>query len=1015
LVNNGAPHPLQRRYWAEDLVRLRSPHEQRRYIASQRSARIDPNPHQIDAVIFALERIPEGGCILADEVGLGKTIEAGLVIAQMLAEGAERILLVTPKALLGQWRQELFTLFSITAREWKEGVDFTEPGVYVVTRDFAGGERGSEILLAAPAFDLAVVDEAHEYFSNLYRRFDSKGNYLPDSPHAKMAGRLRMVLQQTPVILLTATPIQNSLTELWGLAQFTEPTGTLLGDLRTFREVFCPGDDRRLATGQEHELRRRTEAICRRTLRRQAQEFMKQPFVGRRAKLFEYSMSPEERALYDGVTEYLLEPNLCAFHGSNRRLLLIGFHRRMASSVPALTASLKKVAARLVKMKSKALVAENQLAGSARLFENDGLDRDALELLADLDDEEAEQIDDEQADAQQSTTQAADVDEPILPPVEMIDAELARVRGFIEQAEALRSDSKAQALVRAVQLVLERAKRGESSGKLVVFTESITTQNYLRDVLVDHGIVKDDEVTLFRGTNRGPRVERALGIWKEERLPELPATARPTPEIAVRDALVYEFRSRSTVFISTEAGAKGLNLQFAGTLINYDLPWNPQRVEQRIGRIHRYGQTKDVLVINFLARDNEAQRLTLDILMRKLDLFGTVLDASDAVLHESHGGSSEPVAGALGADFEATLSQIYDRARTRDEIQQQLEALRDDIEDRRDRFEQTHQRTAGLIERHFDEQVKRVFRRIQDELPAELAAFDRELERVVVSYLQAIGAAYTRREQDSVVLLDIAECKALPEPLRGGLVAVIGNARGLEGVEPLHLGHMLVKAALDEARDRSAIPMSVRATLPDDASLAALKKTRARLRLVRVKYVGFQRLDDLIALVVLEHNGELLAVEDSRRLLSEGLFCECERLDVDVSDEDLDDALEELLFMSQEEVAGREEHRFASRVRQIEGSIEDRERVVERQRVEALARVDEAERKRDAAVGADARTKAEAALVRRTASLETLETELLRLRSRDDENYERWMSDAHARRARAPEIETLVEAELELV
>src|SRR5215468_11928271 len=110
-------HALQRLYLAEDLVRRRRADEYRRHVASQRAARIDPNPHQIDAVIFALERIPDGGCILADEVGLGKTIEAGLVIAQLLAEGAKRSLLIVPKSLLGQWQTELYSLFGIEAQE----------------------------------------------------------------------------------------------------------------------------------------------------------------------------------------------------------------------------------------------------------------------------------------------------------------------------------------------------------------------------------------------------------------------------------------------------------------------------------------------------------------------------------------------------------------------------------------------------------------------------------------------------------------------------------------------------------------------------------------------------------------------------------------------------------------------------------------------------------------------------------------------------------------------------------
>src|ERR1044071_3582718 len=128
---NMGRHALQRLYFAEDLVRRRRADEYRRQVASQRAARIDPNPHQIDAVIFALKRIPDGGCILADEVGLGKTIEAGLVIAQLLAEGAKRVLLVTPKALLGQWKQELYALFGIDGRELtRDAASFAGEGVF---------------------------------------------------------------------------------------------------------------------------------------------------------------------------------------------------------------------------------------------------------------------------------------------------------------------------------------------------------------------------------------------------------------------------------------------------------------------------------------------------------------------------------------------------------------------------------------------------------------------------------------------------------------------------------------------------------------------------------------------------------------------------------------------------------------------------------------------------------------------------------------------------------------------
>src|SRR5436309_4503173 len=168
-------HPLQRRLLAEDFVRLRRADEQRRYAAAQRRGRIDPNPHQIDAVVFALRRIPEGGCILADEVGLGKTIEAGLIISQLMAEGMRRVLLVVPKSLLGQWQTELYTLFGIEAREGRLDPEaFTGAGVFPTHRELAGGPKGASVLKAADPFDLVVVDEAHEVFSGIHKRYDKR-------------------------------------------------------------------------------------------------------------------------------------------------------------------------------------------------------------------------------------------------------------------------------------------------------------------------------------------------------------------------------------------------------------------------------------------------------------------------------------------------------------------------------------------------------------------------------------------------------------------------------------------------------------------------------------------------------------------------------------------------------------------------------------------------------------------------------------------------------------------------
>src|SRR5205823_10715000 len=181
---------------------------------------------------------------------------------------------------------------------------------------------------------------------------------------------------------------------------------------------------------------------------------------------------------------------------------------------------------------------------------------------------------------------------------------------------------------------------------------------------------------------------------------------RPSRDVAIRLALVHEFRHRSRVFISTEAGAKGLNLQFCDTVINYDLPWNPQRIEQRIGRVHRYGQKRGVTVISFLAAGNVAQRLTLEILSQKLDLFGKVLDASDAVLYEPSHALPESLVANVAVDFEKELKAIYGRARSIDDVTADLQHLRETMESRRRSFDQVQERASGLIETRLDEAVR---------------------------------------------------------------------------------------------------------------------------------------------------------------------------------------------------------------------------------------------------------------------------------------------------------------------
>ncbi len=218
----------------------------------------------------------------------------------------------------------------------------------------------------------------------------------------------------------------------------------------------------------------------------------------------------------------------------------------------------------------------------------------------------------------------------------------------------------------------------------------------------------------------------------------------------------------------TEAGAKGLNLQFCETVINYDLPWNPQRIEQRIGRCHRYSQQRDVTVVNFLAKDNEAHRLTFEILSQKLDLFGSVLDASDVVLHEPRTDAPEIVVSALSLEFETDLRNIYSRSRTLDEVTREIAALRDKIAVRRDAYEKEYERTSSIIRSRFDGDVRRVFKRLREELPEGLVQLDRDLANLVEGYLASRDVDYQRSDVDGRVVFDIAPSWPPDWPLSSG-------------------------------------------------------------------------------------------------------------------------------------------------------------------------------------------------------------------------------------------------------
>ena len=280
------------------------------------------NPHQVEAALFALRSPLDHGVILADEVGLGKTIEAGLVIAQRWAEYRQKILLIVPATLRKQWAQELWDKFDLPseileARNFKPAAEagdnpFESESIVVVSYEFAS--RHPEELQAVP-WDLVVFDEAHR-LRNVYR---STGN--------KIAKTLSEAVQNRFKLLLSATPLQNSLMELYGLVSVIDPH--FFGSENAFRAQYASQstDEARLL-----ELRQRIRRISKRTLRRQVQEAGLINFTNRYSITEDFRLTPKEDALYQGVSDYLRDGCVHAISPNARHLVILVLRKILASS-----------------------------------------------------------------------------------------------------------------------------------------------------------------------------------------------------------------------------------------------------------------------------------------------------------------------------------------------------------------------------------------------------------------------------------------------------------------------------------------------------------------------------------------------------------------------------------------------------------------------------------------------------------------------------------------------------------
>ena len=340
-----------------------------------------------------------------------------------------------------------------------------------------------------------------------------------------------------------------------------------------------------------------------------------------------------------------------------------------------------------------------------------------------------------------------------------------------------------------------------------------------------------------------------------------------------------------------------------------------------------------------------------------------MLDASDQVLHRAATDSrGEVLVSVLGGEFESELRRIYDRARTLDEVTAELRALRDKVAEERKRFEEAHARTHDLIEKRLEEGIQRVFRQHKERVPGALAELDRDLYAVVTSFLDAAGIAHERKRVGEEELLHVAPSPLLPEGLREGAIAAVGPSKEHQ---PLYLGHPLVQAAVAASRDMPARASAV-VTLPDGAAeeLAALAGQRGCLRLVKLAFDGFEKVELLVPVFVSE-SGRTIPPQVAQKLLQAPMRDGSPPKTVNVDEDALADAEQEVMFEVQAAVDADEQKRFERASQQAERYIEDRLLVLRRRRQGLEERLEQARARRDGATGSEARTEAERAAAER--------------------------------------------------
>jgi len=448
---------------------------------------LTPLSHQLEVAETVIERM-NGKAILADEVGLGKTIEAGLILKEYLIRGlVKKALILAPASLINQWVEELNYKFYIPAIPYKKNYQLDHYDVVVMSMDTAKKSPHKELIYAQD-YDMIIIDEAHKLKNHKTKIYEFVQG-----------------LKKKFCLLLTATPVQNDVFELFYLISLLKPGH--LGNYETFQSSFSASKH-----NLEHDEYLR-ELVNQVMVRNRRQDTGIE-WTNRRVQIIPIQFSEAEKEVYDLILD--LKNISPVFSGA---FSMITLQKEMCSSKEATALTLEKMR------------------------------------------EKCENPD-----------------------------EMDHVNEIIQKLMGLEINSKAE---KAYEII------SQANDKVIIFTEYRASQTYLQWYLNSKGITS----VLFNGKFNKNK----------------------------RDWMKRLFKEQAQVLIATESGGEGINLQFCHHVINYDLPWNPMKLEQRIGRVHRLGQEHDVHIYN-LAIDNTIEKDILDLLYVKIDVFEKVVGDLDDIL-----------------------------------------------------------------------------------------------------------------------------------------------------------------------------------------------------------------------------------------------------------------------------------------------------------------------------------------------------------------------------------------------